>query len=140
MALQITGKIEMLGATQTVASKKGGEPFKKRDVVLAVCVYDRYTGEVVSENHPQFEFGGSKCDKLDGCKVGDMVTISFVVQGVWYEKDGERKNLTKVVGYDIQPYKKATEESKPVQQAAPAQAQEPQDMPPVPPMNDGLPF
>ena len=105
MANQLTGKIEVLGNTQQVASKNG-EPFMKRDMVLAVMVYDRYTGEVTSENHPQFEFAGKNCSKLDGYKVGDVVTVSFTLQGVWYDKDGERRNFTKVIGYDVQQYKK----------------------------------
>ena len=140
MANQVTGKIEVLGQTQQVASKTGGEPFLKRDVVLSVCIYDRYTGEVVSENHPQFEFGGSKCEKLDGYKVGDTVTISFVVQGVWYDKDGERRNFTKVVGYDVQPYgKQAKTEMQTEQQTVTEQSPVADNMPPTPPM-DKLPF
>ena len=133
MANQITGKIEVLGNTQQVASKTGGEPFYKREIVLAVNQYDRYTGEVVSENHPQLEFGGKNCAKLDAYKVGDMVTVSFNLQGSWYVKDGEQRNFTRVVGYDVQPYGK-----KPPVQAKEVTQQQPHNddggIPPMPPM------
>lgn len=133
MANQMTGKIEVLGNTQQVASKNG-EPFMKRDMVLAVMVYDRYTGEVTSENHPQFEFAGKNCSKLDGYEVGDVVTVSFTLQGVWYDKDGERRNFTKVVGYDVQMYRKVKEQAQTEQKK-----QMVDNIPPTPPM-DKLPW
>ena len=136
MANQLTGKIEVLGNTQQVASKNG-DPFMKRDLVLAVMVYDRYTGEVTSENHPQFEFAGKNCSKLDGYKVGDVVTVSFTLQGVWYDKDGERRNFTKVIGYDVQQYKK--QPSQPREQAQTEQKKVAESIPPTPPI-DKLPW
>lgn len=114
MALQITGKIEFLGATTKVATKSN-DTFQRRELVLMVARYDQYTGEIESENHPQFIFNGQKnCEKLDAFKVGDVVTVDFIVDGVWYEKDGERRNYTKVVGYNVQPYK-SKKQDKPVE-------------------------
>lgn len=130
MANQLTGRIEVLGATQQVASKSGNT-FSRRELVLTAYTFDKYTGELISgDNHPQFEFGGEKCAKLDGYRVGQFVTVSFALQGSWYEKDGVRRNFTRVVGNDIQPYGKQEQaEQKPVEKS----------IPPVPPI-DRLPW
>ena len=130
MANQLTGRIEVLGQTQQVASKSGST-FSRRELVLNCARYDQYTGEQVSENHPQFEFSGKACDKLDGLNVGQVVTVSFTLQGSWYEKDGVRKNFTRVIGYDV--------EVKETKQAVTSQSPVADNMPPTPPM-DRLPW
>ena len=123
MANQITGKIEYLGATTAVATRSG-DTFQRRELALEVVVYDRNTGDVVSENHPMFVFQGKNCDKLDTFQVGDMVTIDFVIDGRWYLKDGEKRNFTKVVGYNVQPVQgKAKEIPAPVREEPKAQPQ-----------------
>lgn len=130
MANQLTGRIEVLGQTQQVASKSGNT-FSRRELVLNCARYDQYTGEQVSENHPQFEFSGKACEKLDGLKVGDVIVVSFTLQGSWYEKDGVRKNFTRVIGYDV--------EVKETRQAVTAHSPVADNMPPTPPM-DRLPW
>ena len=130
MANQLTGRIEVLGQTQQVASKSGST-FSRRELVLNCARYDQYTGEQVSENHPQFEFSGKACEKLDGLKVGDVIVVSFTLQGSWYEKDGVRKNFTRVVGYDV--------EIKETKQSVTSQPPVADNMPPTPPM-DRLPW
>ena len=131
MANQLTGRVEFLGAAQAVASKSGST-FQRRELELNCARYDQYTGEQISENHPLFEFSGKACDKLNGLNEGDVVTVSFTLQGSWYEKNGERRNFTRVVGYDVE-----VKETKPQ-----ATAETPEPVPPVPPMpvSDGLPF
>ena len=143
MALQITGRIEVIGQTITIASKNGGNPFNKRELVLSCPRYDQYTGDIVSENHPKLEFSGSKCEKLDAFKVGDVVTVDFVLQGNWIDgQDGTRKNITNVVGYDINRYQRKVQQTEQVQQPTPMPSNEPAPMqtpPPTPPI-DRLPF
>lgn len=141
MALQITGKVEVIGQTVQIASKNGGNPFSKRELVLTCNRFDPYTGEIVSENHPKFEFSGSRCEKLDHFKEGEMVTVDFVLQGNWIEgQDGMKKNITNVVGYNITPYQRQCQQAEPATQTGlasePSQSQTP---PPLPPM-DKLPF
>lgn len=136
MANQLTGKVEYVGAVQAV-STKSGMGFNRRELVIQAFTFDRDTGEVVSDdNHPLFEFSGKSCDKLDGLKVGDKVTVSFKLVGSWYERDGMRRNFTRVVGYDVEVKEKVHEEHKPVVEMAT------ESIPPVPPMpvNDSLPF
>ena len=104
MALTITGKVHSVGNTQSIASKNGGQPFLKREIVLDATRFDPYTGERDKfENFPQFEFSGEKCSELDKCKVGDVVTISFTLQGSFYKgQDGIERNFTRVRGYEIE--------------------------------------
>lgn len=119
----------MLGQTQQVASKSGST-FSRRELVLNCARYDQYTGEKISENHPQFEFSGKACEKLDGLNVGDVIVVSFTLQGSWYEKDGVRKNFTRVVGYDVEVKTRETSAT---------QSPVTDNIPPVPPI-DRLPW
>ena len=152
MANQITGKLFSIGSTQTIQSKNGNQ-FTKRDVVLDTTRYDPYTGERGFENYPMFEFTGEKCKDLDGYQVGQVVTISFDLQGGFFDgEDGTKKNFTKVRGYKIearasvqaqpqphvQPQAAPQPQYQPQYQAAPQQQYQ-QQTPPPPGMND-LPF
>lgn len=121
-----------MGQTKQVASKNGST-FSRRELVLNCARYDQYTGEQVSENHPQFEFSGKACEKLDGLNVGDVIVVSFTLQGSWYEKDGVRKNFTRVIGYDVEVKEQRQ------QQAVINQSPVADNMPPTPPM-DRLPW
>lgn len=161
MANQITGRVFSIGQTQSIQTKNGN-PFTKREIVLDASKYDMYTGEKGFENYPMFEFTGEKCKDLDGYQVGQVVTISFDLQGGFYDdKDGIKKNITKVRGYKIeartsvqaQPQQQPQAAPQPQYQAAPKQQaqsgigyqpqpQYPQQQPQTPPppgMND-LPF
>ena len=145
MANTVTGKIFSIGSTQTIPSKNGGQPFYKRDIVLDATRFDPYTGERGFENYPMFEFSGEKCKDLDGYQVGQVVTISFELQGSFFDaSDGTKKNFTRVRGYKIEARAVANPQPQPKvqQQPAPQQYQSqypPQQTPPPPGMND-LPF
>ena len=58
------------------------------------------------ENYPAFDFVMRNIPKLDSFKAGDMVTISFALNGRSFEKDGKKDYFTSVVGYDIVPYQR----------------------------------
>lgn len=137
MALKMIGKVFSIGATQSIASKNGGQLFQKREIVLDATRFDGLTGERGYDNFPMFEFGGEKCSELDGFKTGDVVEISFELQGSFYkDKDGVEKNFTRVRAYKIEHYQT---KQRPAQQ----QAAQPQPMPsdyPPPPTPSGLPF
>lgn len=161
MANQITGRVFSIGQTQSIQTKSGN-PFTKREIVLDASKYDMYTGEKGFENYPMFEFIGEKCKDLDGYQVGQVVTISFDLQGGFYDdKDGIKKNITNVRGYKIeartgvqaQPQQQPQAAPQPQYQAAPQQQvqsgigyqpqpqypQQQSQTPPPPGMND-LPF
>lgn len=149
MANQITGRVFSIGQTQSIQTKNGNS-FTKREIVLDASKYDMYTGEKGFENYPMFEFTGEKCKDLDGYQVGQVVTISFDLQGGFYDAEGGvKKNITKVRGYKIeartsvqaQPQQQSQVAPQPQYQAAPQQQypQQQSQTPPPPGMND-LPF
>lgn len=145
MALKVIGKVHSVGQTQQIASKNGGQPFLKREIILDATRYDGLTGERGYDNFPMFEFSGDKCAELDAFKRGDVVEVSFELQGSFYkDKDNVERNFTRVRAYKIEPY---AVKSKPaaqsqVQQAQPAYQQPPMpsDYPPPPPPQQNLPW
>lgn len=145
MALKVIGKVHSVGKTQQIASKNGGQPFLKREIVLDATRYDGLTGERGYDNFPMFEFSGDKCAELDAFKRGDVVEVSFELQGSFYkDKDNVERNFTRVRAYKIEPY---AVKSKPAaqpqtQQAQPAYRQPPMpsDYPPPPPPQQNLPW
>ena len=137
MALKMIGKVLSIGATQSIASKNGGQPFLKREIVLDATRFDGLTGERGYDNYPMFEFGGDKCQELDGFKQGDVVEVSFELQGSFYkDKDGVEKNFTRVRAYKIERFQTKRSQqhaSQPAPQAAPQQQPPmPSDFPPPP--------
>lgn len=132
MALKIIGKVHTIGAVQTIASKNGGQPFVKREIILDATRFDGLTGERGIDNFPAFEFGGERCSELDKFKPGDVVEVSFDLQGSFYTKDGVERNMTRVRGYKIEPYQVKQRAAQP-QQAPQPQPPMPSDFPPPPP-------
>lgn len=111
MANSISGRVIAVSPIQTVAaSDPSKQPLKKRMVYLDCTRYDPYTGERSQyENKPLMEFSGDKVlekvnPKLDAIKAGDVVTISFDIQGMDYQDKatGKKKNFTGIRCYDIE--------------------------------------
>ena len=136
MALKMIGKVFSIGATQVINSKNGGQPFSKREIILDATRFDGLTGERGYENYPMFEFSGDKCSELDVFKNGDIVEVSFELQGSFYkDKDNVERNFTRVRAYKIEHY---AVKQKQMQQPQPQQPPMPSDYPP--PTADGLPW
>lgn len=126
----------LIGNTEEIPSKNGGEPFKKRVVVLN-CTHSDF-GQVY-ENYPSFEFSGKHVDDPAGFAVGEIVTISFALQGTKYQKSANDpvKYLNTISGYKIEKYQRGGQ----TQQQAPPSQQGVQ--PPAPQTgkdDDDLPF
>lgn len=134
MALTITGKIKSIGSIQSIPSKNGGSPFEKRELVLDTTRFDPYTGERSEyENYPALEFSGEKCKDLDGYQVGQVVTVSFELQGSFYKgQDGMEKNITRPRAYKIEArgVQPQAAPARPAQAAPAAPAWRPEDVPP----------
>ena len=149
MAHLITGRIIEIGQTVQIPSKNGGSPFTKREFILDATTYDPYTGERSEyENIIPLEFSGDKCAELDRFNQGDVVTISFVLQGrSWTNLDGEFKRMASIRCYKIEVRGGVSQppQNAPVQQPAPQPTyQQPQNFPPPVDANgnakDDLPF
>ena len=137
MENKITGKILRITPTVQIPSKDGSKTYPKREVVLDATRYDKYTGERGYDNFPAFEFGGEKCAELDQFKNGQVVTISFDLQGRKWEKDGEVKYITTVRGYKVEAWKGQQQPST----GATMPQQRPQAPEPTPqPAMEPLPF
>ena len=129
MANQITGKILYIYPTQQITTKDG-KPFLRRSLVIDTTRFDPYTGERGFENTPQLDFAGDQCQELDKFTVGQVVTISFDVQGSRYRNaDGKEQIFTRIRPYRIelrQARQQAAPQYAPQQVAAPQQTAAPQ--------------
>lgn len=97
MANTIVGKVLSIGKKVNVSKTN---EFLKREIVLDCSRYDRYTGEK-RENYAKFSFTQKNCEKLDGFKVGDLVEVSFVLNGRKWDKEGTVVYIMDIEGYDI---------------------------------------
>lgn len=126
MANTIIGQIASIGPTQSLMAKNGNA-FQKRDLVINVRRFDPNTGEPVTdwENTPKLSFMGDKCRDLDRFQVGQMVVISFVLQGRKYTTaNGETDIITEARPYKIEAYGQRPSQpaTQPMAASAPAQA------------------
>lgn len=137
MANQVTGRILSISNTVQIQSTKSGSTFTKREFLLDATTYDPYTKERSEyENILPLEFSGDKCTELDRFKTGDVVTVSFVLQGrSWSTQDGELKRMVSILCYKIEARGGVSQppQNAPVQQPAPQPTyQQPQNFqPPV---------
>ena len=101
MAFQITGKIEVIGATTPITTKNGSVIYR-REFVLDATRYNPDTGEPW-ENHPKFELGGNNVNIIDQFQVGQRVTVDFSLNGAKYpdQATGEIKYFTTIKAFRI---------------------------------------
>lgn len=153
MTNKITGRILSISNTVQIQSKNSGATFTKREFLLDATTYDPYTKERSEyENIIPLEFSGDKCTELDRFKTGDVVTVSFVLQGrSWSTQDGELKRMVSIRCYKIEARGGVSQSAQappvqqPVQQPTPQPTyQQPQNFPPPVDANgnakDDLPF
>ena len=136
MANTMTGRVLLIGNVEEIPSKSGGEPFKKRVVVLN-CTHSDF-GQVY-ENYPSFEFSGKHVDDPAGFAVGEIVTISFALQGTKYQKsvNDPVKYFNTISGYKIEKYQRGGQTQQQAQQPQQQGAQSPASQPGK---DDDLPF
>ena len=115
MSNQVTGRLVYIGQPQEIPSKSGGNPFVKREFILDATTHDPYTGERSQyENILPLEVSGDKCAELDQFRTGDVITVSFALQGrEWTNQDGQVKRMVSIRCYKL-------EARRPVQQVAQA--------------------
>lgn len=103
MANEISGKVIAVSGVIEVAAKVAGkEPIKMKQLYLDCTRYDPYTGERSQyENTPLLDFRGENMKLLDGLQKGDVVTVTFDVNGYKYEKDGKTQVYTSIRPYRV---------------------------------------
>lgn len=104
MSNQVTGRLVYIGQPQEIPSKNGGNPFVKREFILDATTHDPYTGERSQyENILPLEVSGDKCAELDQFKIGDVITVSFALQGrEWTNQDGQIKRMISIRCYKLE--------------------------------------
>lgn len=149
MSNQITGRLAAIGQTVQIPSKTGGQPFLKREFLLDATTHDPYTGERSRyENILPLEVSGDKCAELDNFRIGDVITVSFALQGrEWTNQDGQVKRMVSIRCYKLEARlsRQQQEAAQPVHQPMPQPAPPYQQFPLQVdangnPDNDPLPF
>lgn len=102
MAFQISGIILHIGNTESIPYQD--KVFKKKELVLDCSYRNQFTGQIERANYPKFEFTGNHVDDLNVFNMGDIVTVSFSLNGSRSEKDGQVRYFTNVQGYKIEKY------------------------------------
>ncbi len=128
-----SGIVLAVGQPQQLTSKSG-KTFTKRSLYLDCTSHDGITGERSQyENKILFEFMESKTSLLDNIQVGQVVTISFDLQGSEItEQDGRKKYFTHVRPYNIEVRQMQSQYQQPII-TQPVSSPPPQD-------NDDAPF
>lgn len=98
--LQITegAIIYSISPVQEIASKNGGDPFRKRELILDDSWSDR--DGVVHPNYVLVEFTGDKMGLLDNFQPGQRVNLDACVNGREYNG----RMFTSIKGLGITPY------------------------------------
>ena len=131
MANTKSGVVLAVGQPQQVTSK-GGKVFTKRSLYLDCTPHDGITGERSQyENKILFDFMESKTSLLDNIQVGQVVTVSFDLQGSEItDPNGQVKYFVHVRPFKVE-----------VRQAQqPQVSQLPAQQPYYPPQEDNTPF
>lgn len=102
MAFQISGIIQQIGNTESIPYQD--KVFQKRELVLDCSYRNQFTGQIERANYPKFEFTGIHVDDLNNFNTGDIVTVSFSLNGSRSEKDGQVRYFTNVQGFKIEKY------------------------------------
>lgn len=137
MANTITGYIHHIGLTEAIPYRD--KVFYKRELVLDASHYDRFTGNKF-ENYPKMELANNNCSLLDQFKVGDLVTVSFVLAGRKVEKDGQTSYFTNINAYKVEPFVRQGQNQPPQQPQTAAPSQSPTQQVQAPPAAPNDPY
>ena len=98
-----TGVVLTVGQPQQIQSKSG-KTYTKRALFIDATTFDPYTGQRSQfENKLLFEFMEKRASALDNVHVGDVVTVSFDIQGSEYkDQTGQTRYSINVRPYDVE--------------------------------------
>lgn len=125
-----SGVVLSVGQPQQIASQRSGKTFTKRTLYLDCTTFDPYTGQRSQyENKLVFEFMESKTALLDNIKPGQVVTVSFDLQGTEItDQAGQTKHFIHVRPFGIE-VRQMQQPQAPQQQYAPQPAPQYQPQP-----------
>lgn len=132
-----TGRLVAVGEIEQVQAK-GGKTFLKRRFLIDATGYDPNTGQRSQyENILQLEVIGERCDDLDRMQAGDLVAVSFVLQGrKWTDRNGNERRMT-----DVRCLRVERADTSQAKQQTPMQQQPPQAPPnQLPPYGQTAPY
>lgn len=134
-----SGVVLAVGQPQQIASKSG-KTFTKRTLYLDCTTFDPYTGQRSQyENKLLFEFMESKTALLDNINPGQVVTVSFDLQGSEITgQDGQTKHFIHVRPFGIE-VRQVQQAQQLAQQPSPQYQPQAQQFPPQDTDND-MPF
>lgn len=114
-----SGVVLAVGQPQQIASKSG-KTYNKRTLYLDCTTFDPYTGQRSQyENKLLFEFMESKAALLDNIKPGQVVTVSFDLQGTEItDQTGQTKHFIHVRPFGVE-VRQMQQPQAPQQQYAP---------------------
>ena len=140
MANTKSGVVLAVGQPQQLKSKEG-KVFNKRSLYVDCTTFDPFTGQRSQyENKILFDFMEGKMSLLDNIQVGQVVTVSFNLQGSEItEPNGQVKYFVHVRPYKID----VRQVQQPNNQPQPPQPQYQQPAPPAyqpPQVEDDTPF
>lgn len=137
-----SGVVLSVGHPQQITSKSG-KTFTKRTLYLDCTTFDPYTGQRSQyENKLLFEFMENKTSLLDNIKPGQVVTVSFDLQGTEItDQAGQTKHYIHVRPFGIE-VRQMQQPQTPQQLAPQPAAQYQQQAQQFPPQytNDDAPF
>lgn len=124
-----SGVVLAVGQPQQITSKSG-KTFVKRSLYLDCTPHDGITGErSIYENKLLFEFMENKTSLLDNIKVGQVVTVSFDLQGTEItDQTGQTRHFIHVRPFGIE-VRQVQQPQAPQQQYAPQPAPQYQPQP-----------
>lgn len=116
--MEITGKVKVVGDTQTFGSKG----FQKRELVV--------TTEEQYPQHILIEFVQDKCSLLNQFRLGESVTVGINIRGrEWVKDDGETKYFNSIQGWKIQSNGTPKADNQPFQTTDAVNDNDPDDLP-----------
>jgi hypothetical protein len=125
-----SGVVLAVGQPQQIASQRSGKTYTKRTLYLDCTTFDPYTGQRSQyENKLLFEFMESKTALLDNIKPGQVVTVSFDLQGTEItDQAGQTKHYIHVRPFGVE-IRQMQQPQAPQQQYAPQPAPQYQPQP-----------
>ena len=138
MANTKSGVVLVVGQPHQLKSKEG-KVFNKRSLYVDCTTFDPFTGQRSQyENKILFDFMEGKMSLLDNIQVGQVVTVSFNLQGSEIkEPNGQVKYFVHVRPFKVEV--RQAQQPKVPQQYPPQQAA-PQQAPYQPQQTDDMPF